>query len=52
MKHNKLTQQTLAFLDELDKSLSFIEVKKEADDWRKKLIGSPKVCSYPNWNLF
>jgi len=52
MKHNKLTQQTLAFLEDLDRGFSFIEVKKEADDWRKKLVKSPKVCKYPNWNLF
>lgn len=52
MKHNRLTQQTFAFLEELDKGISFIETKKEADSWRKKLIESSKVCKYPNWNLF
>jgi len=52
LKHNNLTQKTLAFLDELDRGISFVEVKKEADEWRKKLVESPKLCKYPNWNLF
>lgn len=51
MKHNELTKKAMEFLEDLEIGASLLEIKKDADEWRKRIYKSIKVCKLPNWNL-
>ncbi len=50
-KHNHVSKAFLKILKSVEEELSFLDVKKDADEFRTKLRKSSRVAKHKNWDL-
>gem|GEM_PF-3960126 len=51
MKHNFFTRLALHTAEEIEDTVSYEIVRREASEWRTAFLQSHKRCRIPNYNL-